>query len=149
MLLSQEAVDLIKRFEGFRSRPYLCSANVPTIGYGSTFYKDGTRVTLQDRATDETTANELLHHTLDTVFIPGVLRACPVLIAHENKLGAVTSFCYNLGVGRLQASTLRRKINAQEWDEAAYQLLLWVRAGGKVLRGLQLRREAERELFLK
>ena len=95
MLLSQEAVDLIKRFEGFRSRPYLCSANVPTIGYGSTFYKDGTRVTLQDRAIDETTANELLHHTLDTVFIPGVLRACPVLIAHENKLGAVTSFCYN------------------------------------------------------
>ena len=149
MLLSQEAVDLIKRFEGFRSRPYLCSANVPTIGYGSTFYKDGTRVTLQDRAMDETTANELLHHTLDTVFIHGVLRACPVLIAHENKLGAVTSFCYNLGVGRLQASTLRRKINAQEWDEAADQLLLWVRAGGKVLRGLQLRREAERELFLK
>lgn len=149
MLLSQEAVDLIKRFEGYRSKPYLCSAGVPTIGYGSTFYLDGRRVTLKDEAINEAIADELLHNTLNSIFIPGVLRACPVLIAHENKLGAVTSFCYNLGVGRLQASTLRRKINAQEWDEAADQLLLWVRAGGKVLRGLQLRRQAERDLFLK
>jgi lysozyme len=148
VLLNQEAVDLIKRFEGYRSKPYLCSAGVATIGYGSTFYLDGRRVTLQDEAINEVIANELLHNTLNSVFIPGVLRACPVLIAHENKLGAVTSFCYNLGVGRLQASTLRRRINAQDWDGAAEQLLLWNKAGGKVLKGLQLRRQAEKALFL-
>ena len=147
-MISQEAVDLIKHFEGLRLTPYLCSAGVPTIGYGSTFYEDGRKVTLQDPPISKERAEELLQFTLNRQFIPAALRQCPVLVAHEKKLGAIVSFVYNLGAGRLQSSTLRRKINAEEWDEASRQILVWNIAGGKVSKGLQLRREAERTLFL-
>jgi lysozyme len=63
------------------------------------------------------------------------------------KLNAIVDFCYNLGVGRLQTSTLKRKINQQDWDGAIEQLKLWVRGGGKVLRGLVIRRDAEAALM--
>lgn len=148
MLLDPKAVELIKEFEGLKLKPYLCSAGVPTIGYGSTFYLDGRKVTLQDPPISQQDANELLDNTLQKVFIPGVLRACPVLIAHPNKLGAIVSFAYNLGVGRLQASTLRRKINQQSWQDAASELLKWNLNLGKPSKGLIRRREAEKALFL-
>jgi len=147
-MISKEAVDLIKHFEGLRLTPYMCSANVPTIGYGSTFYEDGRRVTLQDPPITLERAESLLQFTLNRDFVPSALRLCPTLVAHQNKLGAIVSFVYNLGAGRLQSSTLRRKVNAELWDEAADQLLLWNKGGGKVLRGLDLRRKAERALFL-
>lgn len=147
-MIKQEAVDLIKHFEGLRLTPYLCSAGVPTIGYGSTFYEDGRKVSLQDPPITKERAEELLKFTLDRIFIPSALRLCPVLIAEDNKLGAVVSFVYNLGAGRLQSSTLRRKINAELWEEAADQFLVWNKGGGKVLKGLDLRRKAERALFL-
>lgn len=148
MLLKQEAVDLIKQYEGYRSKPYLCSAGVPTIGFGSTFYENGQKVTLQDPPIDMDRANRLLDLTLNKIFIPGALRCCPILINHPDKLGAVVSFVYNLGVGRLQASTLRRKINEQDWEAAANEFLKWNKGGGKVLKGLDARRKAERSLFL-
>ena len=59
-MISQEAVDLIKHFEGLRLTPYLCSAGVPTIGYGSTFYEDGRKVSLQDPPITKERAEELL-----------------------------------------------------------------------------------------
>jgi lysozyme len=147
-MISKEAIALIKYFEGFRAKPYLCSASVPTIGYGSTFYKDGTKVTLNDKAIDIDTGNDLFNHSLSTIFIPSVLRLCPVLVNHPNKLGAIISFTYNLGAGNLRVSTLRQKINQEKWDDAADQLLRWNMAGGKVSNGLKRRREAERVLFL-
>ena len=147
-MITKEAVDLIKHFEGLRLTPYMCSANVPTIGYGSTFYEDGRRVTLQDPPITIERAESLLQFTLNRDFVPSTLRLCPTLVADQKKLGAIVSFVYNLGAGRLQSSTLRRKINAELWDEAADQLLLWNKGGGKVLRGLDLRRKAERALFL-
>jgi len=147
-MISKEAIALIKHFEGFRAKPYLCSASVPTIGYGSTFYKDGTKVTLNDKAIDVDTGNDLFNHSLSSIFIPSVLRLCPVLVNHPNKLGAIISFTYNLGAGNLRVSTLRQKINQEKWDEAADQLLRWNMAGGKVSNGLKRRREAERVLFL-
>lgn len=147
-MITQEALSLIKYFEGFRAKPYLCSAGVPTIGYGSTFYKDGKKVTLNDRQIDIHVATELLDYTLSTVFIPAVLRLCPVLATQPNKLGAIVSFTYNLGAGNLRNSTLRRRINEEKWEEAANELLKWNKAGGQVSRGLQRRREAERALFL-
>ena len=142
------AIPLIKKWEGYRSRPYLCTAGVPTIGYGSTFYLDNRKVTLQDEAINELTANILLHHSINTIFLPSVLRLCPILINHPAKLAAIISFCYNLGSTRLSSSTLRRRINAGMWDEAADELLKWVYSGGKKTRGLVLRRQDERNLFL-
>lgn len=147
MLLETEAIELIKRFEGFRAKPYLCSAGVPTIGFGSTFYEDGTKVTLQDAPIGPDRAKSLLDLTLNKIFIPGVLRCCPILINHPKKLGAIVSFAYNLGVGRLQASTLRRRINEQNWEAAANEILKWNLAAGKVSKGLDVRRKAEKALF--
>lgn len=137
------AVDLCREFEGFRSKPYLCPAGIATIGYGSTYYANGQKVTLQDVAIDEPTAKALLVHELNHTYLPGVLRNCPGLLAEERRCNAIVDFCYNLGVGRLQTSTLKRKINAQDWEGAQEQLMLWTRGGGKVLPGLVRRRKAE------
>ena len=137
------AAALCRQFEGFRAKPYLCPAGIPTIGYGSTYYADGRKVTLQDPPISEPDARALLMYELQHTFLPGVLRQCPVLATHERKLNAIVDFAYNLGVGRLQTSTLRRKINAQDWAGAKEQLLLWTRGGGKVLSGLVKRRTAE------
>lgn len=139
----EPAANLCRIFEGFRSKPYLCPAGVPTIGYGSTYYADGRKVTLQDAPIGEPEARGLLMHELEHTYAPGVVRLCPGLIQHERKFNAIVDFCYNLGVGRLQTSTLRRKINAKDWDGAKEQLLLWTKAGGRVLPGLERRRKAE------
>lgn len=141
------AAGLCRQFEGFRSKPYLCPAGVPTIGYGSTYYADGRKVDLTDPPIPEPDARVLLLHELRHTYLPGVLRLCPGLAANEQRCNAVVDFAYNLGVGRLQTSTLRRKINAQDWEGAKGQLMLWVRGGGKVLPGLVKRRTAEAALL--
>ena len=137
------AAALCRQFEGFRAKPYLCPAGIPTIGYGSTYYADGRKVTLKDAPMSEPDARALLMAELHHTFLPGVLRQCPVLATDERKLNAIVDFAYNLGVGRLQTSTLRRKINAQDWAGAKEQLMLWTRGNGKVLPGLVKRRTAE------
>jgi len=137
------AAELCRRFEGFRSKPYLCPAGVATIGYGSTYYSDGRKVQLTDPPMSKEEADTLLMEELRHTYAPGVLRLCPILATHPAKFNAIVDFVYNLGVGRLQTSTLRRKINAQDWDGAKEQLMLWCKAGGKVLPGLEKRRKAE------
>jgi len=137
------AAALCRQFEGFRAKPYLCPAGIPTIGYGSTYYSDGRKVALTDRPISEPDARSLLLAELQHTYAPGVLRLCPGLAPNERRFNAIVDFTYNLGVGRLQTSTLRRKINAQDWDGAKEQLMLWTRGGGKVLPGLLKRRQAE------
>ena len=145
----KDAVELIKSFEGFYSKPYLCPAGIPTIGYGTIRYENGTKVTLADAPITKERAEELLMYEVNRACIPAILRYCPVLVGSENRFNAVISFVYNLGSGRLKASTLRRRINAQEWDLAANEFLKWNKGGGKVLKGLDLRRRAEVALFNK
>lgn len=137
------AASLCKQFEGFRSKPYLCPAGVATIGYGSTYYADGRKVTLQDTPISQDEANALLMHELEHTYLQGVLRNCPILLTDERRCNAIVDFCYNLGIGRLQTSTLKRKINAQDWEGAKEELMKWSKAGGKVLSGLLKRRQAE------
>jgi len=141
------AASLCRQFEGYRAKPYLCPANVATIGYGSTYYADGRKVTLEDASMDEPTARALLMFELEHTYLPGTLRNCPILATDERKCNAIVDFCYNLGTGRLQTSTLKRKINAQDWEGAKEQLQLWNKGGGKVLAGLKKRRDAECALF--
>jgi lysozyme len=141
------AAALCKQFEGFKSRVYLCPAGIPTIGFGSTYYADGRKVTLSDEPISEAIAETLLLHELQFTYLPGVLRNCPILLTDERKCNAVVDFCYNLGIGRLQTSTLKRKINEQDWEAAKEQLLLWNKGGGKVLAGLDKRRKAEAMLL--
>lgn len=141
------AIDLCRRFEGFRARPYLCPAGVATIGYGTTRYLDGKPVTLHDPAISEPVARVMLTNDLRSHFAPGVMRLCPTLATRPAAFNAILDFAYNLGLGRLQTSTLRRCINAQDWTGAQQQLIKWVRGGGRVLPGLVSRRHAESQLL--
>jgi len=142
------AVALCKQFEGFRSEPYLCPAGVATIGYGNTFYENGTKVTLQDKLITQSEAELMLIRSLSTQYLPTVLKASPGLIAYPERLGAITDFCFNLGAARYRASTLRKRIDAGDVQGAADEVLKWNKAGGRVLPGLVKRRAAERALFL-
>jgi lysozyme len=133
---------LCRRFEGLYLRPYLCPAGVPTIGHGATFYEDGRRVLLTDPPITRERAEELLRWHLRTVFLPQVRKLCPGATT-VGLVAALTDFAFNLGTGNLAASTLRRKVNSGELEEVPAQLRRWNKAGGRVLRGLTLRREAE------
>ncbi len=150
--MSAEAIKLATgicvEFEGFRAEPYLDPVGIPTIGYGVTRYRDGTRVKLTDPPVTKEQAAEDLQYHLEKL-APTVLRMCPQLADNPNRLGAVLSWTYNLGVGRLSSSTMRVRINAGDWSGAATEMKRWIRAGGKVLNGLVRRRDAEVVLFMK
>jgi lysozyme len=150
------AEELCRRFEGLHRvgadgliYPYVCPAGFPTQGYGTVFRPDGRKVAMDDPPITRQTAEQWLKLELLNTYAPGVVRQCPGLLALAlcesdwRKFNAVVDFVYNLGVGRLQTSTLRRKINAHDWEGAKEQLMLWVRGGGKVLPGLVKRRQAE------
>jgi lysozyme len=141
------AASLARRFEGFASRPYLCPAGVPTIGYGATHYMDGRRVTLTDRPISQEAAARLLLLQIERIYLPAVLAHCPGLAGESaGRLAAIIDWTFNLGGTRLKSSTLRRKINAGQWDEVPAELLKWRFAAGRELRGLLLRRQAEASL---
>ena len=139
------AVLLAKRFEGFhrvpkndpgRAYPYVCPAGYHTIGFGHLCKPDHPPIT-------EAEAEVYLAQDLITA-LTATLRYCPVLAAEpEGRLAAIIDFTFNLGAGRLQTSTLRRRINQRDWHNAAQELRRWVYGGGRVLPGLVARRQAE------
>lgn len=133
---------LARRFEGLYLTPYLCPAGVPTIGYGATFYENGSRVQMTDPAITKARAEELLLWHVRAQFLPQVRRLCPG-VDDAKRLAALIDFAFNLGNGNLRSSTLRRKVNADDWDAVPAEFRKWNKAGGRVLRGLTLRREAE------
>jgi lysozyme len=139
------AAELCRRFEGFRSRPYLCPAGVVTIGYGATTYLDGRAVRLADPPLSREAAERLLLGQIERVYLPGTRALCPGL--QGAALAAITDFAFNLGLARLKTSTLRRYLLTGEMTDAEDELLRWTRGGGRVLSGLLLRREAEAALL--
>ena len=144
--ISQGGIDLIKKFEGLKLKPYLCSAGVPTIGYGNTFYENGKKVTLNDPVITEKRAEELLAYLLVS-FEKYVDSYCRDDI-NQNQFDALVSFAYNLGPNSLKASTLLKKVNINPSDPTIkLEFLKWTKAGGRVLKGLVLRREAEASLY--
>lgn len=143
---SDKGIELIKRFEGLSLKPYLCPANVPTIGYGNTFYKNGKKVTLNDKPITEQKAVEMLRQSLEK-FEQYVDSYTTDSITQE-QFDALVSFCYNLGPANLKSSTLLKKVNANTNDETIKdEFLKWTKAGGRKLAGLVKRREAEAALY--
>lgn len=138
------AASLCRRFEGFFPRPYLCPAGVPSIGFGTTRYENGLRVTLLDPPMSLARAEELLLWELRGC-ASSVDRLCPG--QETNVRAALIDFTYNLGAGRLASSTLRKRINTGDRDGARFEIQKWCRGGGKELRGLKLRRAAEAALI--
>lgn len=145
MTASDACLRIIADSEGFRSRPYLCPAGIPTIGYGCTYYADGRKVTLKDQPISQPDAWELLGVVAGR-FADQITKASKVALT-QGQLDALTSFAYNAGVGALTASTLWRKLQAGDVAGAAAEFPKWIRGGGKVLPGLVTRRAAERKLF--
>jgi GH24 family phage-related lysozyme (muramidase) len=158
MSVSEAGIQLIKSFEGCHNQPYKCPASLWTIGYGHVLYPDQARLKTPERASyalkpehnrlwDADEIDSLLEKDL-LRFSVGVRRLCPAVVDRQCHLDALVSFSYNCGLGSLQSSTLRMKFNRGDYDGAADEFLKWNKAGGKVLRGLERRREAERALFL-
>ena len=145
----QAAIDLAKRFEGFcrvpksdptRAYPYVCPAGFWTIGYGHLCDAKHPPISMEEGeaylATDMADA------------LRATLRYCPVLATEQKgRLAAIVDFTFNLGAGRLQTSTLRRRVNQRDWAASAKELDRWVYGGGRVLPGLVLRRSAEAALI--
>ena len=147
MKLNKEGADLIKSFEGCKLKAYQCSAKKWTIGYGNTFFEDGTLVKIGDAITQEKA--EQLFELIANEFSEKVAKLVPSHIT-PNQFGALTSFAYNCGVVNLQKSTLLKKVNANHNDPSIKaEFLKWNKAGGKVLAGLTRRREAESNLYFK
>ncbi|MBS3961169.1 MAG: lysozyme [Sandarakinorhabdus sp.] len=120
--------------------PYICPAGFWTIGYGHFCDPKHPPIT-------EAEAEAYLARDLQTA-LAATLRYCPVLATEpESRIAAIVDFTFNLGAGRLQTSTLRRRINQRDWSAAATELRRWVYGGGKVLPGLFARREAEISLL--
>ena len=131
--------ELIRTFEGCKLVPYLCPAGVWTCGWGST----GPDV-FPGRAWTQEYADQRMR--MDALkFARGTLALCPNL--KGDRLSAIADFAYNLGLGALRASTLRRVVNAGNWEAAKVQLMRWVQGGGRVWLALVKRRKAEATLL--
>ena len=147
MKLNKAGADLIKSFEGCKLDAYKCSANKETIGYGNTFYEDGTPVKMGDKITKER-AESLFELIADSF----ASKVKPLVTANvnSNQFDALVSFAYNCGIANLKSSTLLRKVNANPNDPTiAAEFEKWNKAGGKVLAGLTRRRKAEADLYFK
>jgi lysozyme len=155
MKLDKKGYDLIKEFEGLKLKPYLCSASVPTIGYGSTYYENGTKVKLTDAPITKERADALFQIVADDF----AKRVIPLIKkpVTQNQFNALVSFAFNVGIGRLVngkyvgglgGSTLLKLVNINPNDaNIAKEFLKWNKAGGVVVKGLTNRRIKESALY--
>ena len=141
--LTDDGLALIKRFEGFAPEVYICPGGWPTIGFGHVV-RDDECERFAD-GIDEAMAEELLRRDVETAE-RAVLRLIRVPL-EDGHFNALVSFAFNLGAGALQRSTLRRKVNREEHDAVPAEFERWVWAGGRKLKGLIRRREAEAALY--
>lgn len=146
MIVSKNGLDLIKKFESFKSKPYLCPSEKATIGFGSTYYPDGTKVTLQDKEITEEKACEILEYIANKDFANNINKVVKVPL-NQNQFDALVSFAYNIGNVNFNSSTLLKWLNQGFYNEASMQLLRWDKSKGLPLSGLTKRRKAEKELF--
>jgi GH24 family phage-related lysozyme (muramidase) len=168
--LSKVGEDLMHKYEGFRSKPYLCPAHIWTIGYGHVLYQEQIRLPMirkpgetsetvsmirsefplkpeDNRVWTKTEIDELFRDDVGT-FERGVLRLVPGVSGRQGSFDALVSFAFNAGLGNLQRSQIRMRANRDDWEGAADAFRQWTKGGGKVLPGLVKRREAEIALFL-
>ena len=143
---SQNCINLIKQFEGFRSKAYLDAVGVPTIGYGSTMWNDGKKVKLGETITLES-AGVLLYWQVNKMCV-----ILDTLTLNQNQYDALSSFIYNVGSGAFSKSTLYKKVKANPKDESIRnEFLKWNkgRVNGVLveLKGLTKRRLAESNLY--
>lgn len=156
MKVSSKCIQQIKQDEGVKARAYQCPALLWTIGVGHVIDPTHARVPFADRKQlpipsgwDRVLSNDEIDEILRkdlARFESGVLRLIKVPMT-QGQFDALVSFSFNVGLGNLQNSTLRMKINRGDYEGAAEQFLVWTKAGGKVLKGLVIRRTHEKDMF--
>ena len=157
MNVSDRAIKMIKHHEGVRQKPYRCPAKLWTIGVGHVLYPDQGKLKIDQRDGFPLKPEDNRTFTMEEVdgilksdlarFERGVATYCPVELT-QGQFDALVSFSFNVGLGTLQRSTLRQKVLRGEMEDAAEEFLKYCMAGGKILKGLQNRRNDERALFL-
>ena len=148
MKLDLNGYNLICEFEGLKLKPYLCSAKIPTIGYGNTYYPNGKRVTLLDDAITKEYAFEIFKTIADKF----AKRVDDMVTSEltQSQFNALVSFAYNVGTGAFATSTLLKKVNVNPNDATIKnEFLKWVRANKKVIQGLVNRRNKEVLIYFK
>jgi lysozyme len=166
MKTSNIGIKLMHDFEGYRNRPYKCSAKIWTVGWGHAMYGDQLRLPnvrtgtytgmirddyqLKPEDNRVWSKEELVAMFKADLanFERGVLRLVPGCAGHQGRFDALVCLAYNIGLGNVQRSTIRMKANRGDWEGAAQAFRMWTKGGGKVLPGLVRRREAEIALFL-
>ena len=146
MHINERGIEIIKSFEGISLKPYLCPANVWTVGYGATVGSTGGPIDPDMESISETEAEALLLRDLENSegWVSRLIKAALT----ENQYSALTSFTFNVGCSALMRSTLRMKLNRSEYRGAADEFPKWKFANKRILAGLIRRRAAERSLFL-
>jgi lysozyme len=140
-----KGIALIRKWEGLKLKAYLCTSGIATIGYGATFYENGTRVKMGDVITIDR-ADKLLHLQVK-LFADEVKRIVKSNI-NENQLGALTSFCFNIGGSAFSRSILAKKVNANPNDPTIRnEFMRWIKSGGVPVQGLINRRKEEANLY--
>lgn len=146
MKLDNKGYLLICEFEGLKLKPYLCSAKVPTIGYGNTYYPDGKRVTLLDKEITKQYAFEIFKDIADK-FAKRVNEMVKQPLT-QNQFNSLVSFAYNVGTGNFSTSTLLKKVNANPNDlSIRAEFMKWNKANKVVVNGLTTRRKKESDIY--
>lgn len=151
MKVPDQLVEIVKAAEGFHrvvqrspvvmAAPYICPAGYWTIGYGVLCAADHPPVSLEQ--------GEAKLAAILPVYVAHAVRLSPLLSQEpERRLTAISDFIFNLGPTRYAASTLRRRVNEGDWQQAAVEIQRWVFGGGRKLPGLVARRRLEAELLL-
>ena len=146
MNVSKAGIALIKHHEGVRNRPYRCPANLFTVGVGHLIGDGKSLPESWNRTFSQEEIDGLLKSDLRR-FELGVHKMLPNVPLRQHEFDALVSFCFNLGLGCFQRSTIRQALLRGDKKAAMESLVKYCRAGGKILRGLQIRRLDEKALF--
>lgn len=146
MKLNNSGYNLITEFEGFSAKPYLCSAKIPTIGYGNTYYPDGKRVTMLDKEITRMQAFEMFKFIADK-FASTVSKLVKTPL-NQNQFNALVSLAYNIGTGNFASSTLLKKVNINHNDRSIeLEFKKWNKVNKKEVAGLTRRRNYEANIY--
>jgi len=147
MRTNSRGLELIKEFEGLSLKPYICPSGHFTIGFGSTFYEDGTKVQLTDKPISRARAEQLLINIVAD-FEKKLYPILNGILLNDNQFSALVSFTFNVGVANFKKSTLLKIIRENPNDkDITEQFLRWNKANKKALPGLTRRRQAEAKLY--
>ena len=146
MSVNKATLDLIKQYEGCKLTAYQDIVGVWTIGYGTTAMADVGIIPSKGLTITQDRAEDLLRQGVDK--FAATVDAMITASINANEFGACVSLAYNIGPNAFAKSTVLRKLNAGNKQEASEAFKMWNKAGGEVIKGLVNRREAEIKLFL-